>query len=1317
MTEQGTVITPLPVESRPPQEQGASAASGQKTLLEQTRDLVAKTETLMQQMRNAERPPDESMKQELKRTNVQVQNLLNQLKHPSNESQTRFLPAVTRRIISVVNTQELRPESSPAMLLLLQRSIDGTNLNATSGIIHVADEICGMQALDREVSRQILKGMHARLVEEGMSAEDPKMKQYEQVIHAGEPSREQPDRAAIAQARTRALADTKRNNEVIRHAAVNTVRLRAKVEAELRKTNAEELQKGALSESALQDLIAKSVEREVSAIQGRIAGAAGEVSSALPEEREEAMQKLHQILDEYQSEGLISDRVYESVSQAQERNIKQMEAGEQVSDEPVRGNENELIFEASRAGLIFTPEQQRLLQGLDSPEALQRLFQSSGTRYMRNGQIEWDAFYQEVKDIFEDVLSVADSRPNEFFQEAFSPLHEGHFFNVLRKRLSWLGTKIDSETHDHPQSFFADKKVKHKEPITDSDQTKTEAGYPKTKVIRTKTVETTFAEAIGTHLFNRMQTLRQVREHLHNIDAITNMGLGWEQLSQYSDRLTIDHIDWYFHEDADLGTAYNLFMSSLQDEVSTNGDVIQIDFGKRDSTGLNSTERRAYYQLESLIKAKNPDWSDGKVSRAAIQKIRVASAVSVGVTAEFWNVVMTGRMPIGYEKAKDAAGNDIFRPSGSYVGPGHVGYEKMISQLDMDLLLERFGLPKYYNQFRYMFRPRDLDNPPGPYSKDGYFHHGDVYKWALKAQDAFFNGRDDELADFDEKNVFLSDYMRTNCVGLFARGSWRFTEWRAFVQPTVRNGEHDYSLIDYNATLKRMQRAGSFIVKQFLDNIDFKKLDAAGVEALLGIRGRAGSQLTDAEIKSYNKAKAYERILFGQIGRVAKTKFLRLESRRYTPKNEASLRDDLLTYLKQNYRGRYDMAFIETHLYRMYVSALTLAERSTWRDRRNTTTDYTFGEGDLLTHRDELVNFFHEYKEKEIGEFNRNGHNVHIIENDEKFMTTLKGFNRTLDSSLNQRQRWSRIDHSRGKVETLQGRFAKMLSTGDGSSMGDIMHLLGGDDFDMSDFYMQAGGGRPTGRMMGETFQIASKMNPALMKLFNDGIPEFVKGQYADIHALEEAIKKNFAPQFKEIHTAIAMMDKDQADGYVISLALFMERLLGKDRIFRIQGLGGAMDNFWRRAYPTSTTNLMQDFYRNNLNRPTTALNSDQLYAFGHIILNACNISANEEKPHHYEPVKILGKTVGQRRVNEGETLERIRLFERGSFKGIPTPFFRKGVAYGFGHKWHMKHFEKAAGLGKGARWLETYGPAVAAMLLLALFAYMKMALDKNKKK
>jgi hypothetical protein len=502
---------------------------------------------------------------------------------------------------------------------------------------------------------------------------------------------------------------------------------------------------------------------------------------------------------------------------------------------------------------------------------------------------------------------------------------------------------------------------------------------------------------------------------------------------------------------------------------------------------------------------------------------------------------------------------------------------------------------------------------------------------------------------------------------------------------------------------------------------DFAKLSAAEMQVLCGVN-RTYTQMSESEKGKLGKEALYSRLLFGHYAAIAPSKMLKFEMRRWTPKKENMLQDDLLSYMKGKYAGMnisYDDGVLYTHAYKMYISAMELAETSVWDAVKDKNHDrippYEFTTRHIQEHEKELREFYRQYKSTEVGEYEREqGEKIRIFETEEQFLEMLKGMTGQLRSSIQRDDRWNRQDHSRkgAKKEKLEDRFAYFLN----KDMANMKAFIGGDDFDFSNFFMSAGGGRVAGRFMGETFGVTSKMNPALSKFFMTELPNFSKGEYEDNHKLAEAVKKHFVPIISDIHASIANMDKGQADGYVVEMMVFMGRILGKDRQFRMKGVGPVFDWWWRQMYPTSQVNINQDFFRNLSNRPTTALDSDQMLEMFHVIGNSVNISANEEIPDHYEDVKVFGKKVGSRRVNKGEKIVP-RTIKIGG-KEIAIPFmYKKTIEHGKGHPWTIEDAEIAEGLVGWPRWKESILPISIIMGLLVVLAMMKMALDKNKKK
>lgn len=1107
---------------------------------------------------------------------------------------------------------------------------------------------------------------------------------------------------------------------------------------------------GHMNSTEYEAAIKAKIQVETNNMQGEILSALNDVVSSLNSrgDNPQARGKYELLLSNLKLAGKISEGDYKMLQTLPDNS----ELREYMEKNYRRGEGDDLV---QRAMQVFVPTEQQMktLRGISSAHSLMNLLQTEkgergiGYRYMNNvkldsaGQIDWkvatvnwEAFSRDVKDLFGELLSIADRNPDKFFQEAFNPMYEGHLYQVLLQRISHLGAQIDSSDN----SWLKEKQIDIVTRTPVPSPSTPEA--PFTLHSQTQIVTHNLGVAVGRALQKEMNDYKFIKEHLHNISAICVQGLGWEQVKQYAERLDLAHLDRLMQQEEGLSLASNFLSDALKQEIAVNNKVTMTSLGLTDEVWqLNSAERLAFFQMKAYLHTKHPLLNENALNQQSMQKIRMAAAISYGLTGEFWNIMLTARMPMGSKKGVNSMGEEVQIIDTSFLGTHHRGYEKMIGELDLDMVLQRFALPKLYNDLRYCPRYRNMKHPPGPYEE--YFQHGLASELRSEIEDALVNGRSARLTELDTTYVCFMDYMRTKCVGLFARGGWRFKNWEVYKKYSPENPDK----LDYIKTLATVRMRGSFITKRFIDDElkpeSAEKMTENEVFALIGIRKR-GSQLTKKEKELFNKEFLYGRLLFSQMSRVGATKFLQLEERRWTPRGERMLRNDLSDYLGTQYKNhKYPPGFLNLQVYNMYVSALTLAEKSTWLARRNDEQDYEFGATDIEEHSTELRTFFEEYKkgigiikieqtgfEVQIGtkiEIGKTEDEVKEIQEKDfkEFIQNLKGFQSTLANSI-KLPRYEK-ENNGGKSESLQQRFAKMLASGtddytinNPSSMGNIENLIAGDDFDFENFSFQAGGGYAATRMAGETFAVTSKMNPALAKLINEELPNFVKGEYKDLHEVEKFFKDKFAPLFKEIHGAIAGMDKNQADEYCISLALFVANMVGKDRILRIKGFGSMYD-YWRRQHKGgSQASLFGEFYRNEFMRPSHSMDSDEIHAFGHIVLNAINLPFSKRIPDHVETTfSLFGKPIGTRTVYKDEINPEYELVEKKLFGLIPYKRMEKKHKKGDTHDWHEEIFGHASGNTPGMKWLETYLPFVGVALFLILIAMAYLANQKNKKK
>ncbi len=1021
---------------------------------------------------------------------------------------------------------------------------------------------------------------------------------------------------------------------------------RAKVEREARESMENSDLKGPQLEAAVRSI----VERQEKTVRGALLTAYGAVSSA-PNYKARA-ERLNIFLDlgkRLQEEGMIGQDKWSKIHEDTEGVMEKLNQ----RDDFVKRQGNRLVDQMEQRGILkLTEAQKTILRNLStSTESLVEMLKQD-YHFEDDRQKGWNDFYRDVADIFEQIFSVVDSRPKDFFNEAFSPFYAGQAFNELISEFERVGAELIGSD---PQ--FARLKVTISDTTTEPDPAQKGEGA-KDVLARVIKPEVELHRALSNVIVNKMVSRKNGTEYLHNIEAICDIGLGWETLSQQAARMSNVDMDFLFMDDPDLTNAYNFYLSALEKYLAANKYVVTTDFGKPDQVyNLDDVQRTAFFQLlamragESGLKEGTSEFVH--LEQILRRKVRMASGMAKGVTAEFWGVLLRARMPHtyfiydsreGYEKEtgeriKIYDPNTYFKSEEEkrkYMRYGLVhtfqsasqgGYERMIGELDLDMVLERFSVPRYQEIIRYAFEPKELKReekltrkekkemrrrgekehkPPGPYSR-GNFDHTLSYEIREEIEDAYYQGRSDRLAGFDEDFVIFAEKMKTKAVDLMHRGDWRFEQFREFVRYTDQTS----TVIDVDASLLELKKIGPYLIKTFAGSDPIvARLGQDTIKGLIGV-DKTYLDLSEREQKRLKKAfknYCYENI-FERMMRVSPSRFIALEIPRYSPRGEEFIHQRLRRYLRGKFED-YPEEFVDDKAYKLFVSSLGLAEKVAWerlkedkRTEEEKEKDH-FDVSDIDAAKEELLIFFKRYKESVGTDPSQGkGQGPTFIDRlgDQEYLAILKEFYGELDSSLKM-PRWKREDKK--NTETLPQRYAKLL----GDSRTNLDLLIGGDDFDFSNFLMQQAGKRVTERMMTETFTVASKAMPALKKLLNEGIAEFAKGQYSSRDDMEQAILKYLAEPMKEIHVAVGQtIDKGQADEWVTEITVYLARMLGKDRPLRIKGLGYLLGSM-RRLLTGTQDSLISDYFVPTIRRPITRLDSDGVYLLIQTVLNTCDV-------------------------------------------------------------------------------------------------------------
>jgi len=1252
---------------------------------------------------------DETEKKRVRKIRDNLQVVIGRIRHPASAADEIKLPPVVTKIIKDmvlddrkgkedhkgIDQSEINNETAPVVYELLRISMPDSGFDFTTpvGMTAVLNKITEIAPFEPHMATKILKKLIIEAKEKGCTDEDVKIADMFAEPYKYKKNENQLE--DLQKQRKRVYEET--------FAPILGITLGQRAQDQIQNKLAlkyrEALASGNKTQDDFQREVNEAIEAETDRMRSEISMALNDVIGTTGTQKETIGKiKYNGILMRMQSEGKITEADYQALSALPENKA----FAEYVASQYKKNEGDDLVHEAMR---IFVPteHQVKVLRAISSASALKDFLQNETDEkgkhiYLLGGQsnaktkdmVNWDEFQKDIKEIFGELLGIAGRSPKQFFEQAFNPMYEGHFYQVLLQRINHLGAQVTSASENGDEWFEKQRITIKDERSLPSPKTE-EAPYKMLTYINESKIG--IGVAIGDFLTNHINEYKSQREHLHNFNSICSQGLGWEQLKNYGERIDLTSLDRLMRQEEDLSLASNLYGAALQQEMSSKGRVVTPDLGRTDQIyQLNSAERIAFFQLKAELQAKpkNKGVSETIIDRQAIQKIRMASAIAYGVTGEFWNVLITARMPHLAEKAINSLGETVSKGAPSFVGTNHRGYEKMIGELDLDMVLERFNIPKLYNDFRYMHRFRDMHHPPDSWSEKGWFNHADARRNKSLIEDALVNGRTDELADLDEFRVYLTDFLRTKCVGMFARGGWRFSNYDTLKE--FKDG-NVHEKVDYVKTLANIRKMGSYMTKRFIDDLkptDFEGMSREEIKAILGI-DKTWGQFTSAEKDRFSvlklKKTLYETLLFDQMANVIPTKYLQLQERRWTPAGEKMMKEDLCDYLSGTVGAKYNYpkGILSLNVYDMYVSALTLAEKSTWRDKKQDDQNYKFDTLHLENNREKLEYFFNSYKQ-DLGVINESGRNIQIHEDFETFFETLKGFQKQLRKSIDS-TRTSRENHT-GSVETLQKRFAEMLATKGGDSKGNIENLIGGDDFDSENFLFGAAGGFAHVRFTGETHKCAAEMNPALGKLFFEVLPEFTKSQFKDIHDVGKFMKDKMLPEFKKIHGAIANMDKDQADEYCISLALFVSNLIGNDRAARIKIFGPMLEWFQKERYGTQSSTY-KDFYTSTMAHPSHGADSDEIFEMFHVLFQGLNIPPSGKEVDHQEPVlKIFGRTIMSKTI----------------YKPGEIP-------------WNQEVGEHAAGLLGKTKWLETIIPVAGATFVLLLIAMAYLASQKNKKK
>ncbi len=564
-----------------------------------------------------------------------------------------------------------------------------------------------------------------------------------------------------------------------------------------------------------------------------------------------------------------------------------------------------------------------------------------------NYDIDVEEIWKDLKFVCERLIAVIDTRPGEFFDNAFNPLTYGNAYNALIMSMRGMVEMISSEEETRD---FLKPKVKLKDfvnPDNPNSATPDESTYS-TKKQLTYNVEkiVDLDTALGVTLVTRMDRFLRVNKYLHDVAKIVDEGLGWEQLEKYAEQVNTADIDWYFFDDDDMSTAYQFYVQKLDEQQYTHNRITTTDTGKDDITySLDHAQRYAFFQLWSIKKnepdpyqqyLKAGDESEAKFSRKnrLMRKIRLAAGIARGYTGEEWSVLSNTSMPIKERVVIDPGGTSRSEFDPEFTSTSNRGIEKMRTAYDPWMNWRRFNVPAQESRLPYIYVDREYHHG-GQYEK---MNHAEYYRAQHAYEDAYFRGASNYYLKLFRKKLMLGEAVAKKVCGMFLRNGWRTDQYHKFVYFREDPGNTQY--LDFAKTISELMSAGSVAVKQFVESFDHEfetkplqqgkmdpnRIDNATYQALMGHAKPA--HFTQKEVDSLKK-KLKKDFLYKRYFDTMPTRVLGFERRLYTPKGEKLIIDDLRQYLVQQFRT-IPRDTINQRLTQAFIGALEIAETKKW---------------------------------------------------------------------------------------------------------------------------------------------------------------------------------------------------------------------------------------------------------------------------------------------------------------------------------------------------------------------------------------------------
>ena len=992
----------------------------------------------------------------------------------------------------------------------------------------------------------------------------------------------------------------------------------------------------------------------------------------------------------------------------------------------------------------WTNNDEPLLKVLDNREAFIEHARKNYNAF-RNPE-DWQNFNRDIRHIFHTMYMGTSSNAKDFWQSTFSELREGMVYKELTTALFNLGDQLKKDYE------YGDKNMPNLIKIKDVYAKTESASYEGSSLIGAasittdKEVNVSLGRAIRAFTYE-MLDYKELTQYSHDINALTDAGLGFEKLAEFSARLRQEDVSRLIRNMPGLADAISLYQSNIAHITARSARTFGIDFGRRSLTNdnLDSIGQETLHQLKNISKIRARMEKGELVDDDIIRMVTFASGLSKGVFGSFFGVAGNNHGSVEVTQTRDPDHPEDLRPflvaKSTGKSSSDRGQEQMWASIDLDQTWVKYQKPRLWQEIRYAFAPRDIMGYKAT-RKDYWFSHDDISKWAKEGERAFVNGASNEYIDFTKDHCFLKDNMKTLIVDVAQRGGWRLYDYHSqLVYTDKTNPKTGARLIDHHKTIMRLRGMGDTTVKTFIKDL-FDANSNIQKDMGLSLEDVAGDIIKEnedylkkfgwkpgQEIGKNKKAKdaleelLYDKYVFQQIRHTQPSLFIAMETREVIPEDEVrgkrtgdgkfeegfTFHDQLLDYLVKAYGDQYkEKAWIKTHLLPMYTSALQMTERNEWhkkyeiwkQNEKNGITDLKkdpfdisieanqFSEAafDEEENKKSLIKFYAGYRDS-IGKTTE-GPNQYWLE-DEGFIKNLKGFYKKMEYVI-KKDRW---DHN-----TVRNKFGNWINLDKDketlthryakllkTERAGVDSYISWSCFNLDEFNFETSGNRQTQRAFSEAALWVQKGNQLIDNIFTKAIAKFTMKKVDGDHEFEASVREHFVKLFEELHVVVSNVEDDTSFLYNGKMIMFLVSAMADDRINRIGAIGPAIKGVQRRWDKTQSSFMTDKIPVSDREGATSLDSSSKVEIF-------INTIGNEGLQMARERDQVTGH--GPR-----------RFF--GLFSGKPT------------HKAKSMSIEQlvdVAQVGLKTRLKENFLMPVPIMLfIMALLA--KLALDKDKAK